>query len=182
MGIWDDVPSLPAGHVPTDAELGVITDLLAAAPDFLYVVKAGDDTGVTNSTTFRNDPDLSLPVDTFATYEMTSGIFYSGGATGEFVGGWIGPTGATMSWCPDCLNGTVTATFAGIINRARYLITQTQTWGVSGAQIVMARPAGTLRTAGTAGHLQFRYTQAALDAVNTTLTRADSWLSLKRTA
>lgn len=182
MGTWDNVPTLPAGHVPTDAELLIVTGLLAAAPDFLYVAKAADDTGVINSVLFRNDPDLTLPVAANATYDVTSGIFYSGGATGEFVGGWTAPAGATMSWSPDALNGTVTATFAGIINRARYTVTQTQTWGVSGAQIVMARPAGTLRTAGTPGNLAFRYTQASADAINTTLTRADSWLSLKRTA
>lgn len=182
MGAWDNVPPLPAGHEPTDAELKIITDLLAAMPDFQHVDKSGDDTGVINSVVFRNDPDLILPVAANAVYEMAALILYSGGATGEMVGGWTGPAGATMSWSPDSLNGTVTATFAGIINRARYTLTQTQTWGVSGAQIVMARPAGTLRTAGTAGNLGFRYTQASADAVNTTLTRADSWLALKRTA
>lgn len=179
MGVWDNVPSWPPGHVPTGPETAVVTTLLTGLLDESAAVK-GSPQSVTSSTTLVNDNDLVLPVVANAIYTVDCVLLYTAGATGLLKLGWAGPTLATLSWAPDGLASSVTASFTGVINRAQYTIGSFPIIGAAGvAQPVAARLSGLMRTSATAGSLQFKFAQTVSDA-NATTILADSFMLLKR--
>ncbi len=171
-----DVSSLPAGHIPTAAELQTYADGINS---FQYARKTGDESLASN-TTMQNDDHLVVPVVANAVYEVQAFIVYTSGTTGKIKIGWTGPTSATFDWCSNGLEQNVTAASAEKVWRAYNAIGDIQTLGTAGTVVkVTAMPIGLLETFGTAGNLQFRWAQNTSD-VTATIVRTNSFLRVKR--
>jgi hypothetical protein len=143
----------------------------------LYVNKATEVQVVNNSTAFVNDSHLLLAMRASARYRLSGLVVVDSGTTGDFKMDWTGPAGFAMGrW-------TLTGVDTGGTNFAP--------GGASAASTVVSRGGlgigtfafytltGIVTTAGTAGNLQMRWAQNALEAVNTRV-KNDSYIQLER--
>jgi hypothetical protein len=166
-----------------------------AVPRFAY--KTGN-TARSSTTTPTADPQLSLPVDANAVYQVSAELFYSAGSTGDLLVQWFGttswPTGATGTWT-GIGNGTSVASANGsggtqlnIVSSAGYTLrteatdmpTAARTFGgITSSDNFAVFIRGLLVMSSTSGTLAVNWCQNASDATNTTLF-ANSWLKLDR--
>lgn len=148
----------------------------AAAP--LYSTSTADQT-VTSSTTLVNATDLSVPVAANAVYEWSAHLRYNASPGGDIKLGITGPAGATAEWVADALT---TGATGGVAAVSRTALNIGDTQGGAGVGIdTVARPAGRIVTAGTAGTLQIQFAQLAADGTGTVL-RAGSYITARRVA
>ena len=124
------------------------------------------------TTTVANVTGLAIAMEASSTYFYTSFIIYSGSATGDLSWSHTVPSGASMKY------GDATNFYANAATTA-------DVWSGAGVGIANARAFGLLgyiTVGATAGNLQARYAQAALDAANATVIHAGSWMKLERVA
>jgi hypothetical protein len=147
----------------------------------LFARKSADQT-VNNSTTMVDAADLVVSVAANAVYLVDTGIYYVSNTAADIRFGWTVPAGASGSWHVGGAGGSIAdgSTDTG----GRWGIVS---WGTansaggSAAVDLVAQPGGMLVVGATAGTLQFRFTQQAAIAVDTTV-RANSWLKAERVA
>lgn len=137
------------------------------------VQKALDETIISNAT-LQNDDALLLSMEASTTYQFKLWTIINTGATPDYKMGWSVPSGCTMKWSVQegsavvlaaALQGPFTEVSAVGIN------------GIAADQIVIAD--GLVKTATTAGNLQYQWAQNTLTASNTS-TKASSWLQLAK--
>lgn len=146
-----------------------------------FVIKPSNQT-VTSSVTTVNDTALFLPVVANAKYIFNLDLIYSCITAGGLQFGFVAPTGATATWCPDGL-ASGTATFAGSILRQDYDLTVAASigGGPTTGTTQHAFPRGILTTVGTAGNLTLSWAQATANASGTIM-RTGSSMFMKRIA
>lgn len=83
---WSGRPSMPAGHEVTAADIDAILDQIETLTDRLVVTAAYKtaDTSRSNTTSFTDDPHLTLAVAANGVYAVDCLIIYQAGATGQF--------------------------------------------------------------------------------------------------
>lgn len=186
MGSWSGVPSLPAGHAPTGAELLIITNLLSGAAteggllEARFVNKPSDET-VTSSATMQNDDDLVVAVSANASYRFICSIRYGAAATPQIKIGFTVPSGATILWTSFGLDNSVTAANIGgtdFADRGG----STPTLGVNGvANLLKCNAQGRVDTSSTAGNLRLQWAQAVSNGTGSVV-KAGSFLYVQRVA
>jgi hypothetical protein len=175
MASYDNVPTLSSLHVPTAAELLIITNLLAAAgPNGgLYseqvAFKAASTTYSASSTTLQNDPDLVSPtLVANAVYGIDGVVFYSTVAAALLKIAFTVPSGASWTWACASLDAGVTAANAGIINR-QALGVAALVCGCNAANFMAMQINGTLSMGASTGKLQFQAAQNVSNATAPTI-------------
>jgi hypothetical protein len=164
------------------AALASAVDSALESRKTLFARKAGD-TSRASTTTYADDPDLTVPVAASAVYRVDCGLFYvsSSQTAGDFKAQVVGPSGAA-------LQGTVVGLAAGATTVADDLVSGlTLTTGLSVGVVFTADPynpchiTGVLVTAGTAGTFKVQWSQNVSHATATVL-KANSYLALSRVA
>lgn len=148
-------------------------------PDLLVPLFARKttDEGRTSTVALANDADLVVPVQADSTYVFEATIFYDGATTGDLKFDLTSPAGSTLKWAPVGLTGAATSGAGSIDVRVGV-----GTPGAAGAGTQTGlRVRGLLRTAGTAGNLQFRWAQVVSDATATTV-YIDSFITAEKVA
>lgn len=176
------VPTLPALHVPTAAELGqyatAVNALLAEAR--LSGAYKSADTSRTSTTTYADDPHLTVPVAANGVYGFDLYGLYQAGGTGLLKVQFAFPAGAEVdaaSWSYD--PGTDEwAAVAGLpaTSPLQYVTGLAGTGGN-----LPFRLAGTLHVGSTAGTLAFQWAQTVSNAT-ATIIRRGTRLTLTRFA
>jgi hypothetical protein len=171
--------SLSGIYQPLDADLTA----LAALGGPLFVRKTADES-VTSSTTYQNDDHLALAVVANAVYEMDLSIIYSAASAGDIKTSLAGPAGSVFGGLIDyvadtAINGAliVAAVSAAPLDGADYDVPG----GGVGSSKLGQRWRGLVRTAATAGTLQFKWAQLTSSGTASTV-HIDSFLLLKRIA
>ena len=179
MGSWNSISDLPAGHVPSGAELLAWSSLLKVAPESSYVEKGADET-VTTSTTLSasHDADLQVLVAANATYRFWIHLIYNSSTTADIKGQLSLPAGATAQWMMGGLDATAT-TNTGVQNIGPFTAASVPFWGGTGGDTV-ATPNGRITTSSTAGTFQFQWAQNT--SSGSTIVRAGSHLWVVRVA
>ncbi len=147
----------------------------------LFVRKPTEVQVVNNSTAFVNDDALLVPMQINARYVLDGLLVYDSGTTGDIKFDWTGPAGfAVPRWTVTSID-TGTAALAGNFNAGQSAAAATALarGGAGIGTFVAATLWGQVTTAGTAGNLQLRWAQNALEAVNTRI-KTDSWIRLLR--
>lgn len=154
----------------------------ANIPYDTFIARKTADQILNNSGTLTADTELFIPnLLANATYLIRGYIIYTSVTTiPDFSGGFTQPAGAVINWTSDGVERTAT-TDSG---NARF----PNTTGIAGrsaatiAGVDMVYPLqGCIIMGGTAGTLQFVWSQTGATAENTTV-RANSWLYLQRVA
>lgn len=166
-------PQIPAGRR--------LTDVLLESMLPIFAVKAVTEP-LASSIAMQNDDELLAAVAANATYDVTLKLLYDCATAADIVIGWSGPAGATMNWATIGAHIGVTSsgTVTDLSMQSR-LITEVQDLGGGASTGTVAWVTGTLLTAGTAGNLNFRWSQRVSNATATNV-RAGSSLWLRRTA
>lgn len=181
MGQYDNVPVLSALHVPTAAELAIITNLLAGSgpnggllsEQAFY--KSATTTYTPSSTTLQNDPDLVTPnLVASAVYSVKMTLFYTTLAAALLKIAFTFPAGTGFTWSAVSLDSSVTAAAAGIVSRA-VVGSGSLILGCNGTNVTSAEISGTVIMGSTAGKLQF---QAAQSVSNATAPKINSFSSM----
>lgn len=133
--------------------------------------------GVLNSTTLTNDTDLHVALAANAIYAFDSCVAWIAVSGTDFKWQWTVPAGATLLYQPLYNAGGPTG--FGNSNNAYGASDVLSATGQS-PQVTAVRFGGTVQTAATAGNLQFTFAQATLSAVNTTYSRAGSYINMQR--
>lgn len=175
MGAYDNVPIFSALHLPTSAELAIISNLLAATGPNGGLLseqakyKVATTTYASASTTLQNDPDLVTPalVPT-GVYDIACNLFYSTVAAALFKIAWAFPSGSAWTWQSLSLDASVTAANAGIINRGAQG-SAALVLGCNAASTMACRIFGTLTMGATAGALQLQAAQSVSNATAPTV-------------
>lgn len=182
MGAWNAIPTLPAGHVPTAAELEKITDFLAAAPEVLTAYKTADES-IASSIAPQNDDHLVIAVAASATYKLEGWLWWtSTSTTPDFRFDFTTPAGSSL------IRGFL-AQPVGNTTSVGTVDTGTSGPGDGGTDDTRASINGnitgilygSLVTGGSAGSLQLRWAQVTSDAAAVVL-KAGSWMRLTRIA
>lgn len=164
-----------------DIEVGdyVTADLLTSM-QFIEVVKQADE-AVSSNGTPQDDNELVLPVEANATYTLEMWVGYSSTSnTPDFRCDFTVPSGADLVRSVYGLVSSATATSGSV----EYSLNPTAGTDDGRAAIngsVTVYIVGRLTTSGTAGNIQFRWSQNTSDAAAVTV-KAGSWMRLKRTA
>lgn len=144
-------------------------------------VKLADKT-VNNSSTYSNDVELSIPVDSNSTYLLESFVIYSATTTADFKVNFSGPTGFACQMTPDSLpigtsgstdvidRGVATAASGGVGMGGRGT-------GVNNRSV--ARVGGYLTTSTTAGTVAMQVAQLVAEATEAKLWTG-SWMKLTK--
>jgi hypothetical protein len=136
-----------------------------------------------NSTSYRLDNALRLPVVPSATYELEAFIIYAVSATADAKFKLATPTGTMAHWTVSAASRqlvsatTAQSTTFGYLDHA---MAQTVGGGGKGTKLV-AQVKGTVTTSTTAGNVGIRWAQAVAEASDLTIS-AGSWLALRRLA
>ena len=139
-------------------------------------------TGLVNNTTVLvNDPLLFGAVDTGATYQWDSTIFYDSAAAADIKFAFTTPTFSFMRWSLTGL-ATTAAAAEGDMKNATIGTSgiATQVGGIGVGTILTARIEGYITTT-AAGNIQLQFAQQTADASNTTI-RNGSYLRVWRVA
>jgi hypothetical protein len=140
------------------------------------------DTSRTNTTTRTADPHLAGAVTINSTYEISGMLVYDGSTTGDMSLDFTVPAGSTLLY-NAVGQGTGATTTEGTINTASAAAGSVRSFGTVGVGTnVTLLLTGTLVTAGTAGSLTLEWAQNALDAVNATTMKTNSFINLRRVA
>lgn len=164
-------------------------EILSAAdlmklPQHNYVVKPSD-TARANTVTITADPHLTLAVAANTDYVLDGFVRYSAtNPSGGIALGWTAPASATMDWSPGMAVSYDTQGTPSIEQQS-FTITSGAggvglgSGGASNPFIIVARPYGLLRVAGTAGNITMRWAQQTLHA-DATVVRFGSWLRITK--
>jgi hypothetical protein len=183
LGVGNAAPAVPldvTGAGAFSGNLSVGGDLaVTGIGSRQYIRKTADQT-VNNSITLVNDLLLVASVAANAIYTFDLFLVYdSVTATPDLKMAFTSPTSSTLIWVPYALSASATTRTDTIdVKEVVGSGTTTNTGTVAGSSAVIC-PRGVLRTAGTAGTLQFQFAQATATVENTVV-RADSYLSLLR--
>ncbi|MFG3439942.1 hypothetical protein ACGF0J_22065 [Nonomuraea sp. NPDC047897] len=164
-------------------------EILSAAdlmklPQHNYVVKPSD-TARANNVTIAADPHLTLAVAANTDYILDGLVRYSAtNPNGGIFLGWTAPASATMEWNPGMAVSYDTQGTPAFEQQSFPVTFAANgvglgTGGVSNGFIIVARPYGLLRVAGTAGSITMRWCQLASHA-DATVVRAGSWLRITK--
>ena len=140
---------------------------------FSIVVKTADET-LNTSTTLQDDNDLLFAVAANKSYQFALTLYVYGaanGATMDFKCGWTVPASATMAWAPVATTVATDPTFMGNAAASGHtaLLTEASTpaFGLSTTATAHGiRLHGRVRTAGTAGNVQFQWAQNTSNGSN----------------
>jgi hypothetical protein len=134
-----------------------------------------------STTTIAADPHLSINVVP-GTYKVDALIIYDADTAADLKLGWFAPASTTGAWWPggsDSGNTTFAATTRwGALTD--FSVSTLPVAGVGSGSVVACRPTGTAIVTGT-GQISLAWAQQATSAT-ATVVRANSWLSLRRTA
>lgn len=142
----------------------------------VFVRKPTEVQVVNNSIAFVNDDALFLPMQSNARYTLTGMVVVDSGVTADVKFDFTGPAGfAVPRWY---IHGADTANaFTNLGSAAAG--TAIARVGLGIGTFVYLPFTAIVTTAATAGNLQLRWSQNALEAVNTRV-KTDSWLALTR--
>lgn len=143
-------------------------------------IKPGN-TSRASTTTISADPHLTFAVVP-GTYRIDAVLFYDADSAADLKLGWTAPSGTTGAWWPggsDSSNTTqaATARWGALTDIGTNTLPVA---GIGSGTVVTCRPVGTAVVT-TAGTLALAWAQNASSATATTV-RANSWLTLRRTA
>lgn len=137
------------------------------------------DTPRDSTTTFADDPDITLSVAANAVYEMSGVMVFDGDSAADFKQQFTTPAGAGYGLSMTGQDQNATFTVGSVITD---LQTSSQIWGCVGVGIRMTCSfTGIMTTSGTAGNLTLQWAQNASNATATTL-KAGTYLRLQRIA
>ena len=153
-----------------------VGDVLSAADMNAWavpvVVFKPANTSRNTTTTVTDDPDLSLPVASSATYEVRGVIFYDGPAagTGDIKWTFSLPSGATGQY--QMIHQNISGNTAGMwqinwTDGPNLVTTQANCQGLGSPNVLAMTFSGLLATGGTAGNLTFRWAQNTSNGTNT---------------
>jgi hypothetical protein len=151
-----------------------------AVGSFADRIKTGN-TSRFSTTTITADPHLAIPVVP-GTYRIDAVLFFDADSAADLKIGWTAPASTTGAWWPDGSDSSNT-TQAATARWGALTDIGTSTLPVAGigsGTIQACRPVGTAVVT-TAGTLALAWAQNASSAT-ATVVRANSWLSLRRTA
>jgi len=132
------------------------------------------DTTRSSTTTFADDPDLTVPVAANINYYVDAMLLYDTAATPLIKFQLTVPSGATRYWVFNGLATSVTATGDGVVR----LSDKVNALGTAGAGSITGAPLrGTVLNGSTAGFATLQWAQNVSNAANTIL-KAGSWLRL----
>lgn len=174
------LPSLPAGHTTTAADL---TALMAGITQAYGIgaVKTADET-VTSNTTLQNDDELAVALATATTYRLESRLYVFGAAAGDIKVALAFPANTTVQAFGghSIVTGAVTvATSADV--EARAVVTQTASpttalsFGVPDTNGIVVTLSATVVTTSTAGTLNLQWAQNSSSGTGT-IVKIGSWL------
>lgn len=139
---------------------------------------------VNNSTALVNDPLLVVAVDTGATYQWESLIFYDSSTTADIKFAFTTPTFSAMRWMGIGLATTAGGAEGDVRIGGAFTSGASQPFGGigvgSGGTVVIVKIEGFITTT-AAGNIQLQFAQQTLDATNTTI-RNGSYLRAWRIA
>lgn len=156
--------------------------------DYQSVVKPSDEM-VESSVTIQNDDHLLFAVGTNETWHFKLHLFLTTENNNEapdFLGGFTYPSGTTMSHSQNCMSNSAT----GVGSHAPFLASAYRfssgasnvLCGILSTSDTSASPAfieGTVISGGTAGNIQFQWSQNSSNA-DGTIVKADSRLEARR--
>ena len=136
-------------------------------------------TTITSSTTPVADPDLTIPLESGATYSIDGALIATGAAIGtgdlKLALGFDG----TLTWGAWTYLGIMTSGATAVASGGHGIgSTNTSVLGVAGGTFTPVRLAGTITTT-TAGNLAAWWAQNTSSTTGTML-RQGSWLSARR--
>lgn len=141
----------------------------------VFVAKSADQT--VSGTTKVNDTHLFVSVLANKTYYVDTLIFFSADPARGVEMGWTVPSGSILRWSPNALSAPTSA--VGPVDRFVYDATGLASTSSASTSDYMLPIIGMLKTAGTAGTLQFRWSQFASGAPGSIL-RINSYLRVTR--
>ncbi|MFF7180129.1 collagen-like protein [Streptomyces sp. NPDC008121] len=168
---------LPGPQPPLGGQGAGATTALRST-DILLAHKLADEP-VTLSTVLQDDDHLAIAVAANATYALDSYLDVEADPAADITLGWSAPAGATLSWTDSGISAGNTGNI-GSLKQGRNDLPATSGVGIVVAGSVV-RPAGVLRTAGTAGTLRLRWAQTVSSATPTIL-KNGSWIRLIRSS
>jgi hypothetical protein len=147
-----------------------------------FARKTGD-TSRNTTTTFANDPDLTVAVTASSVYVVTCNLAYhsSSQSAGDFKMQFTAPAGAALQASVHTFGNTGTAASDDLATSIT--LTTTASCGVvlTGDPFNPCLVVGLLVVAGTAGNFVVQWAQNTSSGTNTTL-KANSFLHLQRVA
>jgi hypothetical protein len=147
----------------------------------LFARKTADQT-LNSTTTMTDCTDLVVPAAANAVYMVSTGILYLSNTAADIRFGWTVPAGASGHWHPGgASSGIADGQTDTSLRFGTVSWTTVNAVGASAAVDLYAQPGGILVVGATAGTIQFRFTQQASTAVDTTV-KANSWLKAERVA
>jgi hypothetical protein len=131
-----------------------------------------------NNTTLSSDAVLTFAVEASSQYRFDMLVIYKAGAVADFKFGFAIPASSTLDWSAAKLSPTDATEIVSAV--ALTLSDQTNNAGGGGAATARTMQIrGSIRTAGSAGSVTFRFAQAS--QVNENLSRdPGSWLSWEK--
>lgn len=167
------MPTFPAADVPTSADFGALLPLFA--------LKTGDQHNDA-TTTLTSDSQLFVAMVANASYTFELFVRYSADSSNDFKWQFSLPAGAV--WRGGVIgldSGSTTA------QGATYFGTHTEATtpvagGIGSGNIAFFYAVGRVTTSSTAGNCTFQFAQNATGAPNICISRADSYLELRRVA
>lgn len=132
-----------------------------------YARRTTDSAAINNSVALVNDGTLVGAVDTGATYQWDSTIYYDSSTTADIKFAFTTPTFSAMRWSLTGL-ATTAATNEGSVKVVTTAVSGTSAslGGIGVGTIIAARVEGFITTT-AAGNIQLQYAQQNLDATNT---------------
>lgn len=131
---------------------------------------------VTSNTTLQNTA-LAIAVEANRRYDFTIKAFYRAGTTGDFKVALSVPTGATVIYEANSLDGAASSATSATYRGAFTAVSGASAGGIGGSTDVSATISGTIITAGNSGTVTFQFAQQTSDGTGTQLT-AGSWMEL----
>lgn len=162
-----------------------VGDVLGAADVNEYLVNTRfavkpSDTSRNTTTTFANDPDLTVAVDANKSYALEMFLNYTAQAGQDLKYTFSVPASASLN---GGVNGLFVASTTFALQPYDSTFTVTSTVSLLGQTVfdTSARISGILATAGTAGSITLRWAQNTSGG-NNTIVRAGSYMLLRRVA
>ncbi|WP_459805010.1 hypothetical protein [Herbidospora sp. RD11066] len=151
-----------------------------AMPRMDWVVKTADES-VTSSGSVQSDDHLFISVGVNSRYAVDGLIIYEAHTTGDFMFGWLAPSGATFGWLVDVGDPAGTSTYMAVARQWTTGAGVVTAPGLGAGALLTFPVRGLLTTAGSSGSLQFRWGQGTSHATPT-IVRAGSFLRLHKIA
>jgi len=137
-----------------------------------------------NTTSFINCAGLAFQAEVNAVYLVELFLFFNVKKAADMLMGWTVPGGAVGLWTPA---GVDAGSPSGALGNYNSFVVAIQGGGLHAASgddssDVYCAPHATITNGGTAGTVQFRFSQFALDAANPCKIRAGSCMRVSRMA